>query len=437
MEEDSFIDEEEINKLIEKHKNTSEDEINLILEKASKLKGLDLDEVAALININDKNLLDKLFEIAFKIKNKIYGNRLVLFAPLYVSNFCSNNCLYCGFRKDNEDMKRKCLSLNDIKDETKLILENGHKRILMLMGESSTECDFDYFLETIEASYSVKDSKGSSIRRINIEIAPLSEEEFKKLSNVKIGTYTVFQETYHKETYNKMHPVGKKSDYLWRLNTMDRALKNGLNDVGIGALFGLYDYKFEVLALIQHSTHLDKTYGVGPHTISIPRIEPAQNAPATQKIPNKVSDNNFKKLVAVLRCAVPYTGIILSTRESAEMREDIFNLGVSQISAGSKTNPGGYGEAIINPEDEEQFTLNDTRSTGEIIKSVIKHGFIPSFCTGCYRLGRVGQDFMDLAKPGLIHLHCLPNALTTLKEYLIDYADEETKNLQKNLDNQA
>ena len=236
MEEDSFIDEEEINKLIEKHKNTSEDEINLILEKASKLKGLDLDEVAALININDKNLLDKLFEIAFKIKNKIYGNRLVLFAPLYVSNFCSNNCLYCGFRKDNEDMKRKCLSLNDIKDETKLILENGHKRILMLMGESSTECDFDYFLETIEASYSVKDSKGSSIRRINIEIAPLSEEEFKKLSNVKIGTYTVFQETYHKETYNKMHPVGKKSDYLWRLNTMDRALKNGLNDVGIGAL---------------------------------------------------------------------------------------------------------------------------------------------------------------------------------------------------------
>jgi len=423
----SFIDEKEINTLIDKHDSPSEQEINAALEKASKLKGLDLDDVAVLINIKDKTALNKLLETASNIKNLIYGNRLVLFAPLYVSNFCSNNCLYCGFRKDNKDMKRKCLSTDDIKEETKLILENGHKRILMLMGESSTECDLDYFIESIEAAYSVKDSKGSSIRRINVEIAPLTDDEFKKLSKVKIGTYTVFQETYHQETYKKMHPVGKKSDYLWRLTTMDRALKNELNDVGIGALFGLYDYRFEVLALIQHSKHLDETFGVGPHTISIPRIEPAQNAPATQEIPNPVSDEDFKKLVAVLRCAVPYTGIILSTRESAEMREELFNLGVSQISAGSKTNPGGYGEAIINPEDEEQFVLNDTRTTGEVIKSVIKQGFIPSFCTGCYRLGRVGQDFMELAKPGLIHLHCLPNALTTLKEYLVDYADEETR----------
>ena len=422
-----------INKLLNSKKEVSEEEINRILKKALLLKGLKLDEVAALINISDQNYLDKLFKTALTIKNEIYGNRLVLFAPLYVSNYCSNNCLYCGFRKDNHDMKRMCLNLDEIKQETKVILEQGHKRILMLMGENNNNCSFDYFIKCIEAAYDIKDSKGSSIRRINIEIAPLTDEEFKKLSKVKIGTYTVFQETYHEETYKKMHPSGKKSDYTWRLTTMDRALKNGLNDIGIGALFGLYDYKFEVLALIQHAKHLDKTYGVGPHTISIPRIEPAQNAPAALDVPHQVSDIDFKKLVAVLRCAVPYTGMILSTRESPEIRSELLNLGVSQISAGSKTSPKGYTESLINPEDEEQFTLNDTRSTGEIIKSTIKQGFIPSFCTGCYRRGRVGQDFMDLAKPGLIKLHCLPNALTTLKEYLIDYADEETKQMGNKL----
>jgi 2-iminoacetate synthase len=424
MGEDIFIDEELINNLLEK--NVSQDEVNKILDKALLLKGLDLEDVAMLINISDEELLDNLFKTAYKIKNSIYGNRLVLFAPLYVSNHCSNNCLYCGFRIDNKNMKRKCLSLDEIKEETKIILEKGHKRILMLMGESP-ECEFDYFINAINASYSVKDSKQSSIRRINVEIAPLTEKQFKRLSNVKIGTYTCFQETYHQETYKKMHPSGKKSDYLWRLNVMDRALKNGLNDVGIGALFGLYDYRFEVLALIQHAKHLDSKYNVGPHTISIPRIEPAQNAPAAIDVPNQVSDQEFKKLVAVLRCAVPYTGIILSTRESPSIRTELFNLGVSQISAGSKTNPGGYKESLVNPEDEEQFLLNDTRSTGEIIDSVIDQGFVPSFCTGCYRKGRVGKDFMDLAKPGLIQLHCLPNALTTLKEYLEDYSKDKTK----------
>jgi 2-iminoacetate synthase len=424
-----FIDENKINALIEGKANPSNEAVQVILEKALKLKGLELDEVAALINIEDEKLLENLFKTALEIKELIYGNRLVIFAPLYVSNHCSNNCLYCGFRKDNKDMKRKCLTLKEIQEETKLILEQGHKRILMLMGESPEECSIDYFIESINTAYQAKDEKGSSIRRINIEIAPLTDEEFQKLKDVKIGTYTVFQETYHFETYRKMHPEGIKGNYEWRLLAMDRALKNGIKDVGIGALFGLYDYKFEVLALIQHAKHLDEKYGVGPHTISIPRIEPAQNAPATKNIPHMVSDKNFKKLVAVLRCAVPYTGMILSTRESPETRKEILELGVSQISAGSKTNPGGYTESLINPEDEEQFTLNDTRTTGEIIKSVIKQGFTPSFCTGCYRLGRVGQDFMDLAKPGLIQLHCLPNALTTLKEYLIDYADEETKEL--------
>jgi len=424
---EDFIDTEKISELIDSNTDVSEDEIATILSKALELKGLELAEVAKLINIDDDKLLMKLFEAASKIKNAIYGNRLVMFAPLYVSNYCSNNCLYCGFRTDNNGMKRKCLSLEEIKEETKIILEQGHKRTLMLMGEEANECDFDYFIDAINAAYSVKDSKGNSIRRINIEIAPLTDEEFKKLTGVKIGTYTVFQETYHKETYAKMHPSGKKSDYLWRLTTMDRALDNGLHDVGIGALFGLYDYRFEVLSLIQHAKHLDKKFGVGPHTISIPRIEYAQNAPAAEKVPYSVSDKDFKKLVAVIRLAVPYTGMILSTRESAKMREELFNLGVSQISAGSKTNPGGYGEALINPEDKDQFSLNDTRSTGEVIKSVVKQGYIPSFCTGCYRLGRVGKDFMELAKPGLIQLHCLPNALTTFKEYLVDYGDKETK----------
>ena len=424
---ESFIDEKKIKELIASKKDASNTEIRRILDRALLLKGLNLDEVASLSNIKDDKLMDLLFKAALKVKESIYGNRLVLFAPLYISNHCSNNCLYCGFRRDNKDMKRKCLTVEEIKEETRIILEQGHKRILMLMGDHPSECSFDYFLEAIESVYSVKDSKGNSIRRINIEIAPLAEEEFLKLNKVKIGTYTVFQETYHKETYKKMHPSGKKSDYLWRLYAMDRVLKNGLNDVGIGALFGLYDYRFEVLALIQHARHLDKNYGVGPHTISIPRIEPAQNAPCSTNIPHPVSDKDFKKLVAVLRCAVPYTGMILSTRESPEMRKQVFNLGISQISAGSKTSPGGYKEAIINPENEEQFSLNDTRTTEGVIESVIKQGFIPSFCTGCYRLGRVGQDFMDLAKPGLIQLHCLPNALTTLKEYLVDYANEDIK----------
>jgi 2-iminoacetate synthase len=432
---ESFIDEKKINELITSKEDVSDAEIRGILDEALLLKGLDLDAVAALISIKDEKLKDLLFDTALKIKESIYGNRLVLFAPLYISNHCSNNCLYCGFRRDNTDMKRRILTIKEVKEETEIILQEGHKRILMLMGEHPNKCSFDYLLEAIKAAYSVKDSNGNSIRRINIEIAPLTEGEFSRLSHVNIGTYTVFQETYHKETYKKMHPSGKKSDYLWRLYTMDRALKYGINDVGIGALFGLYDYRFEVLALIQHARHLDETYGVGPHTISIPRIEPAQNAPCAINVPNPVSDEDFKKLVAVLRCAVPYTGIILSTRESAEMRKQVFNLGVSQISAGSKTNPGGYTESLINPENEEQFFLNDTRTTGEVIKSVIKQGFVPSFCTGCYRLGRVGKDFMDLAKPGLIQLHCLPNALTTLKEYLMDYADLEIKRLGEDLIN--
>ncbi|MFN3307187.1 MAG: [FeFe] hydrogenase H-cluster radical SAM maturase HydG, partial [Candidatus Kapaibacteriota bacterium] len=354
----------------------------------------------------------------------------VLFAPLYISNYCSNNCLYCGFRIDNKELERKVLSIGEIKEETKIILEQGHKRVLLLMGEDHQRCTLDYFIDAIYAIYSVKDSKGSTIRRINVEIAPLSEDEFKKLSEVPIGTYTVFQETYHRPTYVRLHPKGPKHNYDWRLLTMDRALSNGMHDVGIGALFGLYDYRFETLALIQHSKYLDDKYGVGPHTISIPRVKPAKNAPASYNNKYAVNDLDFKKLVAVIRMSVPYTGIILSTREPAELRNELFNLGVSQISAGSRTSVGGYKQAFnTNENDKEigQFKLNDCRSSGEVIKDLIKMGFIPSFCTACYRLGRVGEDFMELCKPGLIKTHCHPNGLTTLKEYLIDYADEETR----------
>jgi 2-iminoacetate synthase len=434
---ESFIDEERINSVLDRTKNPDMEEVRRILKKALELKGLELEETATLLNITaeDDSMLKELFDTALQIKEEIYGNRLVLFTPLYVSSHCTNNCEYCGFRRDNVDMDRRCLSTDEVREEVRIILEQGHKRVLMLMGEDEFQCSFEHFLKTIDAAYSVADSKGNSLRRINVEIAPLTEEQFRRLAQVKIGTYTMFQETYHRRTYERMHPSGRKADYDWRLQTMDRALMSGLHDIGIGALFGLYDYRFEVLALIQHARHLDEKFGVGPHTISIPRIERAQNAPAALSPPHPVSDADFKKLVAVLRCSVPYTGMILSTRESPEMRQEVFDMGVSQISAGSRTNPGGYGKAGSDAilEKSGQFGLSDTRPPREVIKSMIEQGFIPSFCTACYRLGRVGKDFMDLAKPGLIKLHCLPNSLTTLKEYLVDYADEETKRLGNEL----
>lgn len=417
----NFIDESRLTRALRRAEGALAKEVREILGKALLLKGLSLEEAAILLHIEDMELLERLFTTAKSIKDEIYGKRLVFFAPLYISNYCSNNCLYCGFRKDNREMSRRELTIEEIKEETRLILEQGHKRILLLSGER--EDGFERIIQAIKAIYSVKDSKGNSIRRVNLEIAPLEEEQLREISRAKIGTYTVFQETYHRETYKKMHPEGKKADYERRLSIMDMALKNGLNDVGIGALFGLYDYKFEVLALLQHARHLDDSYGIGPHTISVPRVKPANNAPGSINIPKPVSDTDFKKLVAVLRLAVPYTGIILSTREPKNLRSELFNLGISQISAGSKTSPGGY----YSRGGGEQFSLNDTRNTGEVIRDVIHRGFVPSFCTGCYRRGRVGKDFMDLAKPGLIKAHCLPNALATLQEYIEDYADAETK----------
>jgi 2-iminoacetate synthase len=296
----------------------------------------------------------------------------------------------------------------------------------MLMGEDPEQCDLDHFLTAIETAYSTKTDKGE-IRRINVEIAPLSVDGFRRLKQVKIGTYIAFQETYHEKTYKQVHPSGIKSVYDWRITAMDRAMYAGIDDVGIGVLFGLYDYRFEVLALLMHARYLDKTHGVGPHTISVPRIYPAKNAPLSFAQPHPVTDDQFKRIVAVLRLSVPYTGMILSTRESPELRHEVFDLGISQISAGSRTNPGGYHAGKEHSPDDEQFSLGDTRKTDDVIKAVVEQGYIPSFCTGCYRLGRTGHDFMDLAKPGLIQQYCLPNAILTFQEYLEDYASNETR----------
>lgn len=422
-----IINEKKILNTIEQAAAPDKIRLRDILDKAIENNELDATEIAGLLNIDDQDSLAELFNAANKIKNEIYGKRLVLFAPLYVSNYCANNCLYCGFRAANSKAERKVLTLEEVRSETEAILEQGHKRVLMLMGEDSEKCGFDYFLKTIDAVYSAKDSRGGSIRRVNLEIAPLTREEFKRLREVQIGTYTVFQETYHRETYKRMHPAGRKADFDARLETIDLALESGLGDVGIGALFGLFDYRFETLAMIEHARALDRRFGIGPHTISIPRIKPAENAPVSTKAPAPVSDVDFKKLVAVLRIAVPYTGVILSTREPAWLRRELFELGVSQISAGSRTSPGGYKRAFERRGDDEQFSLNDCRSSGEVIEDVIELGYIPSFCTACYRLGRVGGDFMDLAKPGLIKLNCHPNALLTLKEYLLDYASESVR----------
>lgn len=422
-----FIDDGKIERLLTESKNPSRRRVEELIEKAKKLKGLTPEETAVLLQVEDPELLGEIGRTARQIKRDIYGNRLVLFAPLYIANFCSNNCLYCGFRKDNKELQRVALSMEQIASEVAVLEREGHKRLLMLCGEHPGRSSLDYFIEAIETAYSVKTEKGGEIRRINVEIAPLEVEEFRRLKAAKIGTYVLFQETYHHETYRRMHPTGPKKDYVRRLTAMHRAQEGGIDDVGIGALFGLYDYKFEVLGLLFHALQLEKDCGVGPHTISIPRLEPALNAPAAIKPPRPVSDEEFKKLVAVIRMAVPYTGMILSTRETAALRSEVFDLGISQISAGSRTNPGGYREDTSEGFRAAQFNLGDTRTLDEVILDISTHGHIPSFCTACYRLGRTGADFMDLAKPGLIRKFCRTNAILTYKEYLEDYASPETK----------
>jgi 2-iminoacetate synthase len=430
---EDFINDQVIADILDKSCDPEPSHVKDIIAKARELKGLDPQEVAVLLQVQDPDLNSLICNTAHDIKNAIYGNRLVMFAPLYTSNYCSNNCLYCGFRKDNKALKRVALTMEEIAEEVRILERQGHKRLLMLCGEQKGKKTFDSFLEAIATAYATMTEHGGEIRRINVEVAPQDVEGFKELKAANIGTYVLFQETYRHDTYKVMHPSGPKADYLWRLSAMDRAMEAHIDDVGIGALFGLYDYKFEVLGLLCHARHLDRKFGVGPHTISVPRLEPALNAPAAIKPPHPVSDYDFKRIVAILRVAVPYTGMILSTRERPEVRREVFKVGISQISAGSRTNPGGYHSGEEGMDDAAQFNLGDTRSLDEVILDISREGHIPSFCTACYRLGRTGKDFMDLAKPGLIQKFCRTNAIMTYLEYLVDYALPETRQVGEEL----
>jgi len=402
-------------------------EVQAILSQALELKGLGLEHVAALLRVTNPSHLDQIRQTANTVKETIYGKRLVLFAPVYTGNECSNSCTYCAFRQENTSLKRTTLTNAQIQSEVRVLLKEGHKRILLICGEQEG-VTIESFISGIRAAYAVTEGR-ASIRRINVEIAPLSTEDFRKLAAEKIGTYICFQETYDPRQYRKYHLAGPKKDYLNRLYVMHRAMEAGIHDVGIGALFGLADWRFEVLAMMEHARDLEEKFGCGPHTVSVPRIEPAEGAPVSHHVPHPVSDEDFKKIVAVIRMALPYTGIIMSTRETEAMRTELFRYGVSQISAGSRTNPGAYSEAEAPDEAAmgAQFSLGDHRSLAEVIDKLTDDGYIPSFCTGCYRKGRVGADFMDLAKPGLIKQFCLPNSLFTFKEYLKDYASEELR----------
>lgn len=402
-----------------------EDRIREVLQKARELKGLSMDDVAILCRIASPELVNELYETAHQVKEEIYGRRMVLFAPLYISNVCGNDCTYCAFRSTNKALPRTALDMAAIQRDTTELIKQGHKRILLVAGEgyAASKGGFQYVLDAIAAVYDVTEKQGN-IRRLNVNLAPLPVEEFKLLKEAGIGTFQLFQETYHRETYASVHVSGKKRDFDWRASALDRAMQAGIDDVGMGVLLGLHDWRFEILSLMQHIKHLEDTFGVGCHTISVPRMEPADGSAISIAPPAPVSDEDFKKIIAILRLAVPYTGIILSTRESAEIRRECYALGVSQISAGSRTNPGGYSEG---ESAAGQFQLGDHRTLEEVVQELSTMGFIPSFCTACYRLGRTGKDFMDLAKPGLIKLKCDPNAVTTFQEYLIDYASETAR----------
>ncbi|MCD6327464.1 [FeFe] hydrogenase H-cluster radical SAM maturase HydG [bacterium] len=426
MEETYMIDERRIhNTLVAATTNSSDAVVNDVLAKSRHLRGLDESEVAILMQVRAPHLLANLFETARWVKDRIYGRRLVLFAPLYISNLCRNECLYCAFRAKNKEVKRRALTQPEIAREVKVLVEQGHKRVLLVAGESYPKEGLQYVLDAVKTVYSVKSGKGE-IRRVNVNIAPLTVEEFRRLKDVEIGTYQLFQETYDRSVYQRVHLGGVKADYDWRITAMNRAMEAGIDDVGIGVLFGLADWRFEILAILQHASYLDEHFGVGPHTISVPRLEPATCSDMASHPPHPVSDEDFRKIVAILRLAVPYTGIIMSTRETARLRRETFALGVSQISAGSRTNPGGYS-TDSRADDESQFSLGDHRPLDEVIRDISEMGYIPSFCTGCYRLGRTGQDFLDLAKPGEIRKHCDPNAISTFAEYLEDYASDETR----------
>lgn len=420
---ENFIINEKILKLLEKAKEADHNEVIKIIEKAENCEGLSALETAILLNVEDEKTLERMYQAAGKIKERIYGNRIVMFAPLYVSNYCINGCTYCGYKCSNK-FNRKKLTDDEIREEVKVIEDMGHKRIVLEAGEDDKNCPIDYITHVMDVVYDTKKDEGS-IRRINVNVAATSVENYVKLKEAGIGTYTLFQETYHLDTYKKMHPYGPKSDFTYHLTAMDRAMEGGIDDVGIGVLFGLYDYKFEVMGMMMHKEHLEEVFGVGPHTMSVPRLKKADGVDSNE-FPYLVNDKDFKKIVTIIRLSVPYTGIILSTREEPAFREEVIKVGVSQVSAGSRVDVGGY---TVDEESSEQFKTDDHRPSGEVIKSLCEQGYLPSFCTACYRSGRTGDRFMQVAKSGQIHNLCLPNALMTFKEYLEDYATEDMKKL--------
>jgi 2-iminoacetate synthase len=429
-----FINEQAIADTLGRARRADASAVRAVLAKAAALEGLNAEEVAVLMEVSDPGLREEIFAAARSVKEEIYGSRLVLFAPLYISNLCQNECLYCAFRKGNHDLRRRVLTQEEIAGEVRVLISQGHKRVLLVAGESYPKEGFRYVLKAIETIYATKLGRGE-IRRVNVNIAPLAVDEFKLLKDAHIGTYQIFQETYHRPTYAAVHTDGIKADYDWRVLAPGRAMQAGIDDFGIGVLFGLYDWKFEMLAMQQHIQHMEETYGVGPHTISVPRLEPALGSQIASHPLSPVSDDDFKKIVAILRLAVPYTGLIMSTRENAETRRATFALGVSQISAGSRCNPGGYAELGDAPHTAQQFQLGDHRGLDEVVRDIASLGYTPSFCTACYRLGRTGADFMDLAKPGLIKHHCAPNALSSCMEYMLDFATPATRTVGEKLVN--
>lgn len=427
MKAEEFISDREILETLEyAEKNKRNRElIDSLLERAKDCKGLTHREAAVLLDCDLEDENEKMFALARKIKQKFYGNRIVMFAPLYLSNYCVNGCTYCPYHYKNKHITRKKLTQEEIVREVTALQDIGHKRLALETGEDPVNNPIEYVLESIRTIYSIKHKNGA-IRRVNVNIAATTVENYRKLKEAGIGTYILFQETYNKKTYEELHPTGPKHDYAYHTEAMDRAMEGGIDDVGCGVLFGLNLYRYDFVGILMHAEHLEAVHGVGPHTISVPRVRRADDV-NPDDFSNGITDDTFAKIVAVLRIAVPYTGLIISTRESPETRAKVLELGVSQISGGSRTSVGGYAEEEPEEENSSQFDLSDTRSLDEVVRWLLDMGHIPSFCTACYREGRTGDRFMKLVKSGQIANCCLPNALMTLKEYLEDYASPETK----------
>ncbi len=427
MKAEEFISDREILETLEyAEKNKRNRElIDSLLERAKNCKGLTHREAAVLLDCDLEDENEKMFALAREIKQKFYGNRIVMFAPLYLSNYCVNGCTYCPYHYKNKHITRKKLTQEEIVREVTALQDIGHKRLALETGEDPVNNPIEYVLESIKTIYSIKHKNGA-IRRVNVNIAATTVENYRKLKEAGIGTYILFQETYNKKTYEELHPTGPKHDYAYHTEAMDRAMEGGIDDVGCGVLFGLNLYRYDFVGILMHAEHLEAVHGVGPHTISVPRVRRADDV-NPDDFSNGITDDTFAKIVAVLRIAVPYTGLIISTRESPETRAKVLELGVSQISGGSRTSVGGYAEEEPEEENSSQFDLSDTRSLDEVVSWLLDMGHIPSFCTACYREGRTGDRFMKLVKSGQIANCCLPNALMTLKEYLEDYASPETK----------